>query len=221
MAGHKERYIAVIADMVKSRELPSSRRALVQKHFEELIARLNKEFRPSIAAKFSITLGDEFQALLKTSTVIPDLLWRLEEQFADRQLRVGVGFGTLDTPIQPYAINIDGPVLHRAREAVEEAARQHILGGVFRGFGSLDDVLSGIARLLYFQRSGWTSAQRKIANLMRGGLSQSEVAAHLGVSRQVISKQAAAIGWSAYRSGENAWRIIFRDYVDPMIGPKP
>jgi len=84
VAGHKERYIAVIADMVKSRELPSSRRALVQKHFEELIARLNKEFRPSIAAKFSITLGDEFQALLRTSTGIPDLLWRLEEQFADR-----------------------------------------------------------------------------------------------------------------------------------------
>jgi len=217
--GHKQRYIAVIADMVKSRDLPSSRRALVQKHFEELIARLNKEFQPAIAAKFSITLGDEFQALLKTSTVIPDLLWRLEE-FADRQLRVGVGFGTLDTSIQPYAINIDGPVLHRAREAVEEAARQQILGGVFRGFGSLDDVLNGIARLLYYQRSGWTSAQRKIANLMRSGLSQSEVAERLGVSRQVISKQVAATGWSAYRSGENAWRIIFRDHVDPMIGSK-
>ncbi len=158
---------------------------------------------------------------MKTSSIIPDLVWSLEEHFADRQLRVGVGLGTLDTPIQPYAINIDGPVLHNAREAVETAARHHILGGVFCGFGSLDEVLGGIARTLYFQRSRWTSTQRKIANLMRSGLSQSEVAARLGVSRQVISKQVAAIGWTAYASGENAWGIILRDYVDPMIGSKP
>lgn len=220
MIRQAKRYVAVIADMVKSRELPSARRGIVQKHFGELVADLNRRFQTGVAANFAVTLGDEFQGLLATSTIIPDLIWRLEG-FSDRQLRVGIGLGTLDTPIQRDALNIDGPVLHRAREAIEVAAKAGILGGVFRGFDTLDDVLTGIARQLWFHRSRWTDSQRKIANLLRDGMSQSEVAEHLGVSRQVISKQVAALGWAAYGSGENAWRIILRDYVEPRIGNTP
>jgi len=214
------KYVAVIGDMVNSREVPAARRPAVQKHFQELMTALNREYRGALAARFAITLGDEFQGLLQTSVVLPDLIWKLEEDFSDRQLRVGLGLGTLDTPLQHYAINIDCPALHAAREAIEIAAKNDILGGVFRGFGHLDEVLSGMARILYFHRSRWTLAQRKIINLLRNGMSQSEAADHLRVSRQVVSKQVASTGWSAYRSAENAWRIILRDYVDPMIGHK-
>lgn len=215
------RFIAVIADMVKSRELPAGQRALVQKHFQELVANLNREYRTSLASKFAITLGDEFQGLLTTSTVIPDLIWQIEEKFPDRQLRVGIGIGTLDTPLQVYAINIDGPALHAARDAIETAKKSNLLGGVFSGTGSLDDVLNGVARLLWFHRSNWTKAQRNIANLLRKGMMQSEVAERLSISRQVVSKQVAASGWVTYAGGEKAWRIILRDYVDPMLGKKP
>lgn len=214
-------YIAVIGDMVKSRELPSSQRGTVQKHFQDLVTNLNKEYRDGIVSKFAITLGDEFQGLLNTSRLVPDLIWRLEEGFPDRELRVGIGIGMLDTPLQKFAINIDGPVLHAAREAIETAKKGDVLGGVFRRFGPLDDVLNGIARLLWFHRSRWTLAQRKIANLLHGGMSQSEVAERLGVKRQVISKQAAATGWVPYTRAEKAWRIILEDYVDPMIGKRP
>ena len=214
-------YLAVIADMVKSRELPSARRASVQKHFQDLVTTLNREYRDSLASKFAITLGDEFQGLLTTSTLLPDLIWQIEEKFSDRQVRLGIGVGALDTPLQEYAIHIDGPVLHTARDAIEAAKKSNLLGGVFSGMGSLGEVLNGIARLLWFQRSNWTRAQRTIANLLRKGMMQSEVAERLGISRQVVSKQVAASGWVTYAGGENAWRIILRDYVDPMLGKKP
>ena len=214
-------YLAVIADMVKSRALPAGQRALVQKHFQELVANLNKEYRNGLASKFAITLGDEFQGLLTTSTVLPDLIWQIEEKFPDRQLRVGIGMGTLDTPLQAYAINIDGPALHAGRDAIEAAKKSNLLGGVFSGMGSLDEVLNGIARLLWFHRSNWTKAQRTIANLLRKGMMQSEVAERLGISRQVVSKQVAASGWVTYAGAEKAWRIILRDYVDPMLSKKP
>jgi hypothetical protein len=214
-------YLAVIADMVKSRELSSAKRAVVQKHFQELVATLNREYRNSLASKFAITLGDEFQGLLTTSTVIPDLIWQSEEKFPDRQLRVGIGIGSLDTPLQEYAINIDGPALHTARDAIEAAKKSNLLGGVFAGMGSLGEVLNGIARMLWFHRSNWTTAQRTIANLLRDGMMQSEVAERLGISRQVVSKQVAASGWVIYAGGEKAWRMILRDYVDPMIARNP
>src|ERR1700739_4171570 len=86
-------YVAVIADMVKSRELPSAQRAVVQKHFQELVTTLNREYRDKLASKFAITLGDEFQGLLTTSSVLPDLIWLIEEKFSDRQVRVGIGIG--------------------------------------------------------------------------------------------------------------------------------
>ena len=221
MFRHASQYLAVIADMVKSRALPARQRAGVQTHFQELVANLNREYRSSLASKFAITLGDEFQGLLTTSGVVPDLIWEIEEKFPDRQLRVGIGMGTLDTSLQAYAINIDGPALHAARDAIQAAKKGNVLGGVFSGMGSQDEVFNGIARLLWFHRSNWTKAQRTITNLLRRGMMQSEVAERLGISRQVVSKQVAASGWVTYAAAEKAWRIILRDYVDPMLSKKP
>lgn len=217
MAGATQRYIAVIADMVGSRDLASAQRRLLQKRFARLIATLNREYRKAVAASFVITLGDEFQGLLNSAGLIPDLIWRLEQDFPQRELRVGVGFGSLDTQLQKVALNIDGPALHAAREAVEQARSTKALGGVFRGFGDLDDVLNGMARLLRFHRSRWTDPQRKIATLLRQGMSQQEAAKKLGITKQVVSRQARASGCSPYIAAENAWRMILQKQIDPLL----
>lgn len=220
MARSSQRYIAVIADMVRSRDLPRSRRRVLQKQFGELIVDLNRTYRKTIASRFVITLGDEFQGILSSAALIPDLIWHLEQDFPERELRVGIGFGTLDTPLQPYAINIDGPVLHAARAAIERAKKNKALGGVFRGFGDLDDVLNGIATLLWFHRSHWTSSQRSIASLLRQGMSQTQVAKKLKITKQVVSRQVLAAGGFQYIAAENAWRMILQKQVDPLLGSK-
>lgn len=220
LARASQRYIAVIADMVRSRELPRSRRRALQKHFNGLVATLNREYRRALAARFVITLGDEFQGVLNSAALIPDLIWRFEQDFPERELRVGIGFGGLDTPLQKYALNIDGPVLHLARAAIDDARKSKTLGGVFRGFGDLDDILNGIARLLRFQRSRWTRSQRNIASLLRQGMSQTQVAKKLGVRKQVVSRQVLASGCVQYIAAEQAWRMILEKQVDPLLGRK-
>jgi hypothetical protein len=197
-----------------------SQRGALQRRFAQLIVDLNREYRKKIASKFVITLGDEFQGLLKSATVIPDLLWRLEEDLPQREFRVGVGLGTLDTPLQKYAINIDGPALHTARAAIEHAKKARVLGGVFRGFGELDDILTGIGSLLWFQRSRWTESQRNIASLLRKGMSQIEVAGKLGIKRQVVSRQVLSSGCYPYIAAESAWRMILEKQADPLFGTK-
>lgn len=220
MNGMTRHYIAIIADMVRSRDLPSARRAILQRRFVRLTDRLNHDYRRLVAAKFVVTLGDEFQGLLNSAAVIPDLVWHFEQYFAERDLRLGIGFGTLTTPLQKIAINIDGPALHAARFAVDAARRSKALGGVFRGFGQLDETLDGLARVLWFHRSRWTLSQRKIANLLRQGLSQTQAARKLRVTPQVISKQLLAAGWVQYAAGENAWRMILQSQVDPLLRSK-
>lgn len=220
MARPSPRYIAVIADMVRSRDLPPPRRRLLQRRFSRLIASLNRDYRKALASRFIITLGDEFQGVLNSAGSIPDLIWHLEQDFPERQLRVGIGFGALDTPLQKYAINMDGPVLHLARAAIDHAKRAKTLGGIFRGFGGLDDILNGMAGLLWFQRSRWTPAQRNIAGLLRKGMSQTQVAKKLRVSKQVVSRQVLAAGCFQYIAAENAWRMILQKQVDPLLGSK-
>ena len=210
--------LAVIADMVKSREVPSTQRAPVQQRFKSLIDDLNKKYHRNLLSRFVITLGDEFQGLLVSATPLPDIFWDLENKFSDRELRVGVGFGVLHTPAPRYAINVDGPALHNARQAISSAKEKLALGVVFFGFGkALDQILNGVARILWFHRSRLTTQQHKTIDLLRQGLSQSEVAERLTVSRQAISKQVNSFGWGPYIEAENAWRTVLADYVDPAI----
>lgn len=206
--------------MVRSRDLSGARRRLLQRKFNELIVRMNRTYRAAIAARFVVTLGDEFQGLLYSAAVIPDLLWQIEEGFSERKLRVGIGLGTLDTPLQKYAINIDGPTLHLARAAIDAAKKSKALGGVFRGFGELDEVLNGFAGLLWFQRSRWTPSQRRIVDFLRQGMTQTEAAKKLGITKQVVSKQVVASGCFQYLAAEKAWQAVFQKYVDPMIGSR-
>ncbi len=212
--------IALIADMVKSREVTRSQRPGVQQRFKELVVFLNKKYNQYILSKFVITLGDEFQGLLRSATPIPDLLWDLDCRFSDRRLRVGLGFGLLDTPLQKEAVNIDGPALHFARAAIEIAAEERSYGGVFLGFVDMDPVMNGIARILSFHRSRLTAQQLKIAELLRQGLSQSEAARDLEITQQAVSKQVIAFGWWPYTEAESAWRILFERYVNPNLEKK-
>lgn len=209
--------IALIADMVKSRELTRTQRPAVQQRFKNLVVFLNKKYAKHILARFVITLGDEFQGLLRSATPIPDLLWDIDCRFSDRRLRVGLGFGLLDTPLQKEAVNIDGPALHFARAAIELAAEKRSYGGVFLGFADMDSILNGIARILSFHRSRLTSQQLKIAELLRQGRSQSEVARELQIFQQAVSKQVIAFGWLPYAEAESAWRILFERYVNPNL----
>lgn len=201
--------IALIADMVKSRDVPRIQRPNVQSSFTEFVAGLNQKYRHALVARFVVTLGDEFQGLLSDARVLPDLLWDMHYKFDMRQLRVGIGFGTIDTPIGKNAINVDGPALHHARNAIDIAKKEKLLGGVFSGFGeTYDSACNGFARLLQYHRARLKPQQRKVIELLRQSLTQSAIANELGITRQAVSLYAAAAGWQAYREGEEGWRAL-------------
>jgi SatD family (SatD) len=212
--------LALIGDMVRSRELSRGQRPKIQERFKEFTQYLNKRYAKDILSRFVITLGDEFQGLLLSATPIPDLMWDIEHRFSDRDLRVGVGFGVLNTPIQKEAINVDGPALYNARTAIESSRSKRSLGGVFVGFGEMDQVLNGIARILSFHRSKFTQQQLRIAELMREGLTHMEAADQLKISRQAVSKQVKSMGWGAYSEAEAAWRVFIEKWVNPKIEKK-
>jgi hypothetical protein len=182
------------------------------------LKRYNKKFGHFIISKFVLTVGDEFQALINAPQMIPDLLWDIETELQDVTIRVGVGFGTLSTPVLPKAVGMDGPAFHHARAAIADAKTYKHLGGVFSGFGNWEDeVLNGFARLLWFHRSRWTPTQRITVHLLRQGLKQSEVSEKLGVSQQAVSQRGQGAGWEQYRAAEAGWRAILRKFEQSAV----
>ena len=208
--GAAERYTAVIADMVASRAMSPSQRARVQVAFARLIGLLNRLYADHLRAKFVITLGDEFQGLLRNPEVIPQLVWTLERKLPDIAFRLGFGYGRIYTSLKEYAINVDGPALHRARAAIEAAKRHKLRGGVFDGFGSLDAPLNGFARVLQHQRAIWPPRQLEVVRRLHDGKKGVDIARALGITKQAVSRYASLAGWEAYAEAERGWSALLR-----------
>jgi hypothetical protein len=202
----------VIADMVASRALSPAQRSHVQDQFSRLIKKLNQLYREHLRAKFVITLGDEFQALLRNPEIIPNLIWTIERLFTARALRLGFGFGPIYTTIKEYAINVDGPALHNARSSIEAAKRHSLQGGVFTGFGArLDPALNGFARILNRQRANWPTRQRDVVVRLHDGRKGVDIARELGITKQAVSRYASLAGWNAYAEAERGWCSLLHD----------
>lgn len=200
------RCTAVIADIVNSRKLVEGERRDLQSRIGKKLQSYNREFRGHIISKFVLTIGDEFQGLIRAPQIIPDLLWQIESDLHEVSVRVGVGFGTLTTAMRAEAVGMDGPAFHLARSAIGEAKANKQLGGVFRGFGNSDMILNGFARLLWYHRSKWSPAQRQAVSLLRTGLKQTDVSEALDVTQQAISQRARGAGWEPYKAAERGWQ---------------
>jgi hypothetical protein len=205
-------YVAIIGDIVRSRRLPSATRRHVQRRLDEILQAMNTRYRKALASKFLITVGDEFQGLLRDPSVVPELIRRLENGLPDIDVRLGIGRGRLDTDLKAFAIGMDGEVWHAARAAIEDARANRRLGGVFLGFGErTDTALNGFARVLHHIRSRLTTKQRELLEALLEAGTQTEVAVRVGITRQAVSKQMRAAGGDAYREAEAAWKVVLTD----------
>ena len=207
--------VALIAGIVRSRRFQGKARERLQQKLEVVLGELNETYESALLARFTITIGDEFRALLHTAEPVADLLWDLESALSEVELRIGIGHGKLDTELKQEAVGMDGPVWHQARDAVEEVKKESLGGGVFRGFKSGDDeVLNGMARLLFHVRSQWTDRQRSVIRLLRDPTtaSQTKVAHRLNLSRQAVHNRLKSTGWPAWCDAEKAFRQVLSQY---------
>lgn len=118
------KYFAIIGDMVQSRKLDD--RAAVQKKLIEEIESTNQRHKQSIVSPYSVTLGDEFQALYHSPRyLLTDLVFLYLSLERSVKVRFGVGYGEIATEInRKLALGMDGDAFYRARDAIEDAKKQ-------------------------------------------------------------------------------------------------
>src|SRR5947199_350702 len=122
-------YPALIADVAASRALAPPARARLQARIHDAARELNARYRPHLAARFALTLGDELQGLFKTATPVWEVSHRLRLAFPDVDWVVACGRGTLSTPLRRGATapELDGPCFHAARAALDRAKRHRLV----------------------------------------------------------------------------------------------
>lgn len=204
----REPCFALIGDMVGSRSITRGERPRAQAQFSTFVDLLNERYKGAMLSRFAITLGDEFQGVVGDASAIPGMIWDVETEFRARVLRLGFGYGTIDTAMPKFAINLDGPALHEARAAIEEAKAKKKLGGVFRGEGIPAAELNGFARLLWFHRARRTEQQLKVLGMLRQGMPQVKIAERLRQTPQAVYDHVKSAGWEAYREGEAGFAAV-------------
>ena len=117
------RYAVVIGDVVASRAARS--RGALQRSLGAAVQRVNASARRRLASPYTITLGDEFQAVYRSPRGLLADLWALLDALHPVALRFAVGVGDIATPInRRQALGMDGASFYRARHTMEALKKE-------------------------------------------------------------------------------------------------
>ena len=200
-------YCAVIADILNSRKIKN--REETQKNLEGILEQVNKKYADDIAAKFVITIGDEFQGLLNSPARLLEIIDYIKMNFYPMELRFGIGIGKISTQInREMAIGADGPAYYSARRAVEEVKENEkknerpesdMIICQTGCDGSNYDLINSSLSLCRYIENRWTDKQRQvIQKMMEYSLSQKELARELGLAQSSIQRRIDASGYYSY-----------------------
>jgi hypothetical protein len=196
-------YVALIGDAVASRRLSSNARARLQRDLRAGLEVVNRQWRRVVAARFAVTLGDQFQGLLTGGEALWELTHWLRAELTQVDWVMAAGRGAIHTSLARNAPEVDGPCFHRARDALETAKRRRLLLA-FAGFGAGLEGLSEYYSALYW---GWTPRQRQVASLLRVA-PPADVAARLKIGRSAVSHLAGRMGWKLVAAGDAVFRRL-------------
>ena len=205
-------FVAVIGDIKGSKHLEDRRG--VQNHLKEVLNTINKEYRDDLASKFMITLGDEFQGLLKGGSSAIFMIDKIEREMYPIQLRFGIGVGEITTDINSnIPLGADGPAYYNARKMIDElktSEKKKMESKVnikieIQGNAEIPKLINTIFALLMTIKETWTHRQVEIMNsYLKGDGTQKDAARILNINQSNVQKALASANFYTYRKAMEA-----------------
>lgn len=203
-----DNFTSIIGDIVDSRNIDN--RLDVQRKLEEVLGIINEKYKDSIASKFTITLGDEFQGLLWKPDFAIKIITDIELLLCTVNIRFGVGIGEISTELNPEKpFEVDGPAFHRARKAITtikdkksqylESISNIIIIGKDEdqlSIGLVNTILSLCTAIKY----KWTDRQKEIIKTyMVCDKNQYKTAKALDIGQSSVNKALKSTNFYTYR----------------------
>lgn len=200
-------YIAIIGDLISSKAITN--RPKSQKQLQNLLNQINKKYKELLKSAFTITTGDEFQALLVPNPQIFQIIDEIALDFKPYQIRFGVGSGSILTEINPeQSIGSDGPAYWHARAAIDYIHDKNDYGSNHLAV-DLEDTetsqqINAILAACEFIKSKWTITQYEVIDgLLQAGIyeekfSHKKMAEKLDLSPSSFNKRLKSSGLKIY-----------------------
>ena len=206
-------YLALIADVIDSKMVQE--RFDLQKQLEITLQKINGLFADYLASCFTLTLGDEFQALLKVDAPVFQIIDTLRSELTPTQLRFGIGLGEIVTAIDPLqSVGADGPAYWNARAAINFVHQKNDYGSTQIYFSSGKENQDFFVNALIASgeaiRSSWRDSQEEILlNLLKRSVysetfSQQDLAQSLAINPSALSKRLKSSSIRVYLRGRAA-----------------
>lgn len=183
--------VAVIADLVESRAIEE--RADFQRRLKGRLAEISAASGGRLLSPWTLTLGDEFQALYGGFAGLFADLFALFDACRPVALRVAIGAGELTTDLNPRAaLEMDGPAFHRARAAMETLkprARAGLL--VDAGPEQPLELANAALALLAGETRTWKASTLGIFRDLLRGTAPEDIAEAAGLGLRAVYKNSA------------------------------
>jgi len=178
--------LVLIADIVSSKKIKN--RKEIQKKLQTLFKSFNKNSK-EIVSPFTITLGDEFQAVFSKADNIFKYMWDVLFALYPVKVRFSLGVGDITTSINTtQAIGMDGPAFYSAREGLSELKQSAFLFNIKHENNNKVLLIRQVLFLLSHLSSGWKESRYKILSLLYEDLSVYEIAKKMKISDKAVYK---------------------------------
>lgn len=202
--------VVITADIVESRKQG--------KYLKELPGRLKGLRVPSAIIPFTVSRGDELQAVLDSFDELPAIIRRLRYTVKPLKLRVGVGIGEIDKMGLDGARSsweLSGEAFFNARTALEEIKSLKIARTFVRsGIEPLDTSLNTIFLLLDTIVDDWTEKQWEAVHIYEQQGTYEKAASLLGVSIQNVQQRCKSAKWKIVRRVEENIIFLLNNYLN-------
>jgi len=203
-------YVAVTGDLVGSSRLPPEERVGLQARLLKLMRQANREFRDDLVAPCRITLGDEFQCLLKALVTTVDMIQFWRKGLCPNAVRFGIGVGAITTRISRQSTaHMDGECFHRSRQALAQAKKQRVIACYDTGEEHLDIASNAILALVSAIQENWKPLHYRRFWLYRELRDLGKVAEREMASKQAVSESLRGAKYEAVLGGERSLRLLF------------
>jgi len=184
--------VVIIADIVNSKRI--IQRDEFQRSLKMVLSRVSKRSRKHLLSPFTLTLGDEFQAVYsRFDSLFADIL-EIAFEIYPEPVRYAVAYGPLSTDINPIAaLEMDGRAFHDARDLLvdnlKKERRTIIQISTTELFNpSLVDIS---LRLFCNELQTWNRNTFSVFLSLIGGVSVEVAASRASVSRRAAYKTIA------------------------------
>jgi hypothetical protein len=205
------RYLVLIGDVERSRSMEAAARKDLQDKLQTLFDEISKT-GDGLVSPYTITLGDEFQAVYNSSENLFRHIWHVTAELYPVNVRWSAAIGEITTPLnRKQSIGMDGPAFYRARDGIEILKKENTFIHLTTNDPHFDNMVNNAFRFLTAQIRSWNLNRIKILYNLYAGLEVKKIARELNISEVAVYKNINAGSLNAIQGFTGSLSVILNE----------